>query len=213
MAPSTSAILANPHSSGPAAERTLRLVEEAKKSILDHFQAHPGRFASLPTNSSLNQDFFHPGYDILFTSGTTHSLRIVAEQFPWTSHSTLLYPHNAHTSVVGMRGTVLQKGATFLCKHLREIAQQTPILDANEPSQNLLLLPLECNFGGTRLDPTTLLQTLRNRKSKRKWYSMLDLAKAATTSPINLKQLDPDFAAISFYKMFGAPRILARTVQ
>ena len=34
---------------------------------------------------------------------------------------------------------------------------------------------------------------------------MLDIAKAASTSSINLRKLDPDFACVSFYKMFGAP--------
>jgi molybdenum cofactor sulfurtransferase len=34
---------------------------------------------------------------------------------------------------------------------------------------------------------------------------MLDLAKAASTDPIDLKALDPDFACISFYKLFGEP--------
>lgn len=34
---------------------------------------------------------------------------------------------------------------------------------------------------------------------------MIDLAKAAYTSPINLCSLDPDFACVSFYKLFGAP--------
>jgi molybdenum cofactor sulfurtransferase len=34
---------------------------------------------------------------------------------------------------------------------------------------------------------------------------MIDLAKAASTGPVNLKELDPDFACLSFYKMFGEP--------
>ena len=34
---------------------------------------------------------------------------------------------------------------------------------------------------------------------------MLDIAKAASTSPINLHNLNPDMACLSFYKLFGAP--------
>jgi molybdenum cofactor sulfurtransferase len=33
----------------------------------------------------------------------------------------------------------------------------------------------------------------------------LDLAKAASTGPVSLRQLNPDFACLSFYKVFGAP--------
>ena len=42
-----------------------------------------------------------------------------------------------------------------------------------------------------------------------KWHILLDTAKAAATSPVNLPTLipdgGPDFAVVSFYKMFGAP--------
>ena len=34
---------------------------------------------------------------------------------------------------------------------------------------------------------------------------MLDIAKAASTGPVNLRELDPDFACVSFYKLFGLP--------
>jgi len=40
-------ILANPHSSGPAASRTSLLIERAKKKILDHFGGNPGVFAGM----------------------------------------------------------------------------------------------------------------------------------------------------------------------
>ncbi|CAB9523830.1 Molybdenum cofactor sulfurase [Seminavis robusta] len=230
----TAAILANPHSGGPAASRTLRLIEQVKKEILDHFHGHPGRFATLqspPSNQepSNPSNLYHPGYDIIFTSGTTEALRIVAEHFPWTSHSTFLYPHNAHTSVIGMRGPVLDKGAGFVCKHLSDITQlarddddnhlvdtlkqwQTQAIRHSQPStsttnqpeaHNLLLVPAECNFGGDRPDCATLVQRFRQQQTG--WSVMLDLAKAASTGPINLQQLDPDFACVSFYKLFGAP--------
>ena len=71
---------------------------------------------------------------------------------------------------------------------------------------NLLVLPLQCNFGGDRANVTEVIQ--RSRKvsnEKSKWYTMLDLAKAASTDPIDMKALDPDFACISFYKLFGEP--------
>ena len=42
-----SQVLANPHSMGPAAARTLSEIERVKKRILDHFHATPGRFAGM----------------------------------------------------------------------------------------------------------------------------------------------------------------------
>ena len=255
-----SSVLANPHSSGPAAARTLRWMEQAKKEILDHFHGHPGRFASIADgdhhqqySSPCDEDLFHPGYEIVFTSGTTEALRIVAEHFPWSDgktnndgdndqhqpHSVLLYPHNAHTSVVGMRGSVLAKGGHFVCKHLDDILQMandncnlqealasmtTSAVQSHNKSEdtspssnqtrNLLVLPAECNFGGDRPNVAKLLRRFRSldrhcstsrANGVGRWFTMLDLAKAAATGPINLRELDPDFACLSFYKLFGYP--------
>ena len=80
----SSCILANPHSNGPAASRTLLLIEQAKKRVMDHLNCHPGRFAGLASPpKSCDPAECHPGYDVVWTSGTTESLRIVAERFPW----------------------------------------------------------------------------------------------------------------------------------
>ena len=224
---SLQSILANPHSTGPAASRTLLLMEQAKKRVMDHFECHPGRFAGLtsPPESCTATDF-HPGYDVVWTSGATESLRIISERFPWTAceqcenRSTLVYSQNSHTSVVGMRGPALSKSATFECQPLSDIcnADSETIQGWNSssnsqckccrdsPVSNLLVFPLQCNFGGDKADATNVIQTCRMVSSEnRQWYTMLDLAKAATTDPINLRALDPDFACISFYKMFGEP--------
>ena len=262
---SGSSILGNPHSSGPAASRTSRLIEQAKKEVLDHFNGHPGRLAAVTSDkpasaynnhgkaSNESKDLFYPGYDIVFTSGTTEALRIVAERFPWSngnnskgsSPSLLVYPHNAHTSIVGMRGPALASGGNFLCKQLddimqivqddkrgcsrvgetlqqwkkevaeggtskQEYQQNAELTSMSSVTRNLLVLPAECNFGGDRPDVTKLLQMLRRRQENgsgagEQWSTMLDLAKAACTGPVNLRELDPDFACVSFYKMFGVP--------
>ena len=223
-------ILANPHSTGPAASRTLLLMEQAKKLVMDHFQCQPGHFAGLtsPPESCTPMDC-HPGYDVVWTSGATESLRIVSERFPWMTcdercgrRSTLVYSQNSHTSVVGMRGLALAKGATFQCHSLSDICSadirtiggwtsclaDTQCNCCRESSvRNLLVFPLQCNFGGDKANVTNVIQKFRKVTSNEgpQWYTMIDLAKAASTEPINLKYLDPDFACVSFYKLFGEP--------
>ncbi len=247
-------ILANPHSNGPAAARTKAAIQNIKKQVLDFFNANAGcRYGyqereKHPSDGSSEQDY-HPGYDVIFTSGTTHALQIVAENFNWKgsypSHSntkggnsTLVYSQNSHTSVIGMREPAMGKGASFQCRSLKEISSATPDLfdkwtkevsspvacsqsddeysfiekfDENEkPSDlgrhdpnNLIIFPLECNFGGTKCDAQSIIKSAHEAQSN--WFSMIDIAKAATSDKINLRSLDPDFACISFYKVFGAP--------
>ena len=271
---SRSLALANPHSTGPAAHACHLRVEQSKKAILDFFGANPGRFAAvasgsmLPSQQCTAQDV-HPGYEIVFTSGATEALRMVAERFPWTagedgdssSSSLLVYPQESHTSVVGMRAPALAQGAGFLSKPVGNILEDlhrspssTLLTQWQEQSQeraqsrqdrdcrsqrhdpshgspsnlqeghqtrtvdHLLVLPAECNFSGDR--PKELPSIIGNlraaqnhqnasadalQQTKQRWSVMLDMAKAATSSPINLRKLDPDFACLSFYKLFGEP--------
>ena len=39
----------------------------------------------------------------------------------------------------------------------------------------------------------------------RDWYVLLDAASYASTSPLDLSAVKPDFVPISFYKIFGYP--------
>ncbi len=241
-------ILGNPHSTGPAAARTHALIESTRKQVLDFFRADAGPMYlhGNDSNDSIGMaEDFHPGYDIIFTSSTTQGLRIVGENFDWSGEgmdgknvaSTLLYAHNSHTSVLGIREPAIAQGASFHCENLESIVRassnqfdewarcgnrtpNTNKLDSTSimeeggderfsetdsiKTNHLLIIPLECNFDGTRIK-TDVIQESRKSQTYGKWYTLLDIAKAASTSPINLKKLDPDFACVSFYKLFGAP--------
>lgn len=254
-------ILANPHSSGIAASRSIELVEKTKMKILEFFDAQAGPLygcsnVSNGLDRAMNASDYHPGYEIIFTSGATESLRIIAEHFKWTesqiaddnsdvvitsekqgvnscTKSVLVYPQNSHTSVIGMRECALAKGATFHCEKTSNILDASDDLFSKWESygkqtisstyssnwinnvhrkekdvNNLLVLPLECNFGGTRLiNAKNIIQLSRQRSppNSQKWYTVLDIAKAACSEHVNLREIDPDFACISFYKIFGHP--------
>jgi molybdenum cofactor sulfurtransferase len=271
----TTHTLANPHSIGPAALRTKQFIEQAKKRILDHFHANPGKFYGTTTAKKGDNNCIdsHPGYEIVFTSGTTDAMRIVAERFPWSNQSDksilhhdeqcntlnssmFVYAQNSHTSVIGIREEALQHRYTkIVCQPIDVLVetilqrtnniycmedtfnrlsmnqkQSSSDVDGNDRcdkycrccTNHLLVLPVECNFGGDRHDVQLTLEKLYDMDKKRislecqqkhqqhmqthrRWYTMLDIAKAASTGPVNLCQLNPDFACISFYKMFGEP--------
>lgn len=240
-------ILANPHSTGPAAARTTLCIEQVKTRLLTLLDAHPGRYAAFGKHAPHTRENngggssslveWHPGYEIVFTSGTTEALRIVAERFPFSSSadccpkkkkkcgnsSVLVYPQNSHTSVVGMRGPVLARGGKFVCKPMADLCKdvqsnnvaswisdqscsETAQCQCCKRHHHLVVLPLECNFAGARWDCQTFLSHVKRQScDKNQFCTVLDIAKAAATSKISLKQLDPDFAALSFYKVFGEP--------
>ena len=227
-------ILGNPHSTGPAAARTTQKIQAAHHCVLKHLDARPGKFSSLrlpetfcrspPSTEShrLLMDY-HPGYDVLFTSGATQAFQTVAERFPWGSSSSgsqsiFLYVTNSHNSVVGMRQLAMERGAIFHCLDLRELEQLKTVnhwkklehriqkftpesANKSTKKRHLLVFPSECNFGGDRTDAKSIIEVARASG----WYTMLDIAKHISTDVISLNNLNPDFAALSFYKLFGAP--------
>ena len=60
----------------------------------------------------------------------------------------------------------------------------------------------ECNFSGLK---TSLSDVIDSYSRADGWYTLLDAAKLAATSPIDLQRHRVDFMAVSFYKIFGLP--------
>ena len=148
--------------------------------------------------------------------------------------SIFLYATNSHNSVVGMRQLAIEKGAKFHCLDLEQLEKMTTTRDwknledeilmtsslrndyddnentgvkfgyqheCTQGRRHLLVFPSECNFGGDRPDAKSIIEVARASG----WYTMLDIAKHASTDRIHLNELNPDFAALSFYKLFGDP--------
>ena len=87
-------LLGNPHSAHDAGARTKALVDEARDATLTHLNAPFGEYA------------------VVFTSGATGAMRLLAEAFPWSAgRSEFAYTRGNHTSVVGARGCAMAAGA------------------------------------------------------------------------------------------------------
>jgi molybdenum cofactor sulfurtransferase len=298
-------ILANPHSlgGGVASDRTWKLMQKSIHRVMSHFGIGDEQIDLCDSDAAENGEHnqISPGYRLVFTSGATESLRIVAERFPWscfsissprhheivmTSNSSsdqrhraldgqttpneiekmqvksvkvqsmLVYPRNSHTSVIGMRNVALSRGAKFQCVPTDELQTASTAwfkqltekcveydghntLKSDEKKRikgisnetlwvhNLLVLPVECNFGGDRFDWSSTVAAARTETCMthflladnsthvpnaiqvcHKWHVLLDSAKAAATSEVNLSTIlpsGPDFAICSFYKLFGHP--------
>lgn len=109
------------------------------------------------------------------------------------------YPQDNHTSVLGMR----QYAPEFKCYKPEEFSQlisQQEDLPSTK-GNSLFVLPLQSNFSGVKYSPKIIKQI----KSNRDWYCLLDAASGASTCELNLTKFHPDFVCISFYKLFGYP--------
>lgn len=150
-------VLANPHSEGGglASDRTLKYMKLARDCVMKHFGVDDENIGC----GEIEQDDMKvpcPGYQLVFTSGTTESLRLVAERFPWSFvkvtadgkskiHtcdgnidstnqlesvkvcSVFLFPKNVHTSVIGIRQVALQRGAQFHCASVDDLVGATSV--------------------------------------------------------------------------------------
>jgi len=87
----------SPHSSGPSAEGTQAVEAEVRARVLRLFNAKDGE------------------YDLVFTSGATAALKLVADHFPFSRSSVLAHSADCHTSALGVRAKAAARSAAVLC--------------------------------------------------------------------------------------------------
>ncbi|XP_055710855.1 molybdenum cofactor sulfurase 3 isoform X2 [Phlebotomus papatasi] len=179
----------NPHTS----KSTEDLIDQVRYRILEHFN----------TDSSK--------YHVIFTSGTTASLKIVAETFNFTgNHSQFRYLRDSHTSVLGMRELVTsQKIVPIEKDELLAISKGKFHCFPESESKSLIVFPAQCNFNGFKY-PLELIENFHSKNlpsdfQNSEWFVCLDAASFVSTNHLNLSHFTPDFVCISFYKIFGYP--------
>ena len=132
-------------------------------------------------------------YSLVWTSGSTAALRLVAETL--TPH-TFAYLTESHTSLVGMR-QLAQNSKALTREQVEESAFPCT---CNEGKQNLFAFPAMSNFCGKKFPIREWSDAPECRKC---WPVFLDTAGMASTSQLKIDHWKPDFACISFYKIFG----------
>ncbi|CAD6191167.1 unnamed protein product [Caenorhabditis auriculariae] len=185
--------LANPHSHHQSAVRTKQIVDCARLRVLRNFN----------TESS--------AYYVVFTANTSHSLKIVAENFSFrstggkdkeiqdhlvTDASQFAYFQDSHHSIVGLREIVREKVDSIAC-----LPDDYP--NENEipsTSKSLFVMTAASNFCGRKY-PLDWIE----RFQKKGWSVCIDAASWVSTSPLDLNRYKPNFVAFSFYKIFGYP--------
>uniref|UniRef100_A0A8C2X997 Molybdenum cofactor sulfurase n=1 Tax=Cyclopterus lumpus TaxID=8103 RepID=A0A8C2X997_CYCLU len=191
----------NPHSHHPSSRLTQDTVDRVRYRVLQHFNATPEE------------------YSVVFTSGCTAALKLVAESFPWRppteseGGSHFCYLTDSHTSAVGIRGLACGRGAVALPVSPQEVegrAQPAKGEAAACQTPHLFSYPAQSNFSGRKY-PLSLASGIQARRlypaceHPGRWFVLLDAACHVSCSPLNLQECPADFIPISFHKMFGFP--------
>lgn len=189
MALLNSQVFGNPHSKNLTSMAMTNLVERTREYVLQYFNASPDE------------------YIVIFTQNATGALKLVGEAYPFATGGTYLLPFDNHNSVNGIREFARSSGATvsylpIVMPELRvdplALADALELADPN--AHNLFAYPAQSNFSGVQHPLEWVAQA-----HERGWDVLLDAAAFAPTNRLDLRQCQPDFVAISFYKIFGYP--------
>lgn len=179
-------VFGNPHSRNPTSWATTEIVERTREQVLEFFDADPA------------------DYQVVFTLNASGALKLVGESYPFEPGSCLVLPLDNHNSVHGIREFAQAKGAEVryvpLDSELRLPDLEHHLEGADPSHPNLFVFPAQSNFSGVK-HPLQLIGLAR-----RLGYNVfLDTAAFVPTNPLSLRGCQPDFACVSFYKMFGSP--------
>jgi len=182
-------VFGNPHSASPCSTATTDLVEQTRRAVLDYFNAPRGE------------------YTAVFTMNATGALKLTGEAYPFEPGGRFLLTFDNHNSVNGIREFARAKGADVVYAPLTlpelriDRACVSRLLDqADARRANLLVFPAQSNFSGVK-HPLDLIAEAHEKG----WDVFLDAAAFVPTNRLDLTEVQPDFVAISFYKMFGYP--------
>jgi len=182
-------IFGNPHSHNPSSMAMTKLVDQTRSAVLDFF-------------NTTEED-----YVVVFTPNASGSLKLVGESYPFEPGGYFALCADDHNSVNGIREFARAKGAQVsyspltspaLRMDLNRLDQILDSADAN--AHNLFAFPAQSNYSGVK-HPLTLIESARERG----WDVLVDAAAFAPTNHFDISRWQPDFAAFSFYKMFGYP--------
>jgi selenocysteine lyase/cysteine desulfurase len=181
-----SSVLGNPHSHNPTSLASTHNVEAARERIRAFFDADPAE------------------YEVIFTLNASGALKLVGESYPFAPGGRYVLTADNHNSVNGIREFARARGAQVhylpLNADLR-VENVEALLDGADPGQhNLFAYPAQSNFTGVR-HPLEWVALARAKG----YDVLLDVAAYTPTSRLSLRDIRPDFATLSFYKMFGYP--------
>jgi selenocysteine lyase/cysteine desulfurase len=184
-----SGLFGNPHSDSRPSRASSEIIENARRRVLEFF------------------DVDDSTHDIIFTANTTAAIKLVAEGYPFSPKRTCVLSMDNHNSVNGIREYARHAGAKLRVLPLDDELRLDDPLEHLGYGPGLLAFPAQSNFSGVR-HPLALVSEAKTRG----FDVLLDVAAFVPSHALSLRDCPADFAALSFYKLFGYPTGLGALV-
>jgi selenocysteine lyase/cysteine desulfurase len=185
----TSHVFGNPHSTNPTSMSATHHIEAARAAILAFFNASPDE------------------YEVVFTQNASGALKLVGESYPFAPGDRYLLTYDNHNSVNGIREYARAAGGEVIYTpvlppdmRMDHARLEAHLAGARTGGHNLFAYPAQSNFSGVQHDLDWIA-----RAQNRGWDVLLDVAAFVPSNTLDLSRYHPDFAPVSFYKMFGYP--------
>ena len=174
-------VFGNPHSTHPASLRSTRAAVAARDALLAFLDGDPGE------------------YEVVWTANASAALRLIGESFPFDPETPFVLTADNHNTVNGIRMHAVARGAAVRYLPLDADLRVQPF-ELTSVRQGLFAFPAQSNFSGAQhpLEWVGLAQA-------RGYRVLLDVAAYVPAHPFSLREVRPDFAALSIYKMCGYP--------
>jgi molybdenum cofactor sulfurtransferase len=190
-------LYANPHARNLSSKLTEDAVDIVRYEILTHFKTNPQE------------------YSVIFTSGTTAALKLIAESFSYGSdcgtNGRFVYLQDNHTSVLGMRAYAKAMKCITFDDAFNALSCDTGSGEGKDDCNSLFVFPAQSNFSGVKYPVAWIERVQRGALNRlleqdcRNWFVALDASSYVATNELDLSTIKPDFVTISFYKIFGYP--------
>jgi selenocysteine lyase/cysteine desulfurase len=186
-------VFGNPHSDSAPSRASIELVERARGEVLRFFDVDESTHA------------------VCFTANASGAMKLVAESYPFGPRRGCVLSADNHNSALGVREYARRAGAPLTMLPLDEalrLGEPAARLErARSPEGGLVVFPAQSNFSGV-CHPLALVGHAKSLG----FEVLLDVAAFAPSHALSLRTCPADFAALSFYKLFGYPTGLGALV-
>jgi selenocysteine lyase/cysteine desulfurase len=178
-----SGIFGNPHSDSEASRASTDAIDVMRTRVLRHFDVDESTHA------------------VIFTANTSAAIKLVAESYPFLPRTACVLTADNHNSVNGIREYATRAHSHVCYVGLDdELRLRDPLATLDRERGGLFALPAQSNFSGVQ-HPLSLVRDAQLRG----FDVLLDAAAFAPANLLSLRECPADFAAFSFYKLFGYP--------